>query len=321
VKRTEKNQFTGEIAPVAQGMNVMATAKYEEVLNCVLCSSGRGAHSFFESVPVGDGEIYYVLCQRCGLIFQSPRMSAGELDVYYLDGYRKFVQGSEQPIEKDIRVQKGRAVHLVEFAKSMLPKVNHTLDIGSSTGSLLLGLQEAYGCSGTGIEPGKAYREFSRANGLNIVGDLSELGKSERHSFDLITMAHVLEHLSDPVDYLKNLKLQWISSAGSLLLEVPNLFGHQTFERSHLFAFSPQSIVEMLHQTGFNVRKLWVHGKPRSLLIPLYISVLASPAADRATRAIRSSSSGIRWRRKRGMIWRRFVTKFAARWAWLPWPE
>lgn len=300
---------------------MMTTSGNEEVLSCVLCSSGREAHNFFESVPEADGEINYVLCRRCGMIFQSPRMSAVQLAVYYVDGYRKFVQGSEDPIEKDRRVQKGRAVHLVDFAKTMIPEVKRSLDIGSSTGSLLHALQEAYGCAGTGIEPGETYREYSRAHGLTILSDLNDLGESERHSFDLITMAHVLEHLSNPVNYLKNLKERWISNDGSLLLEVPNVFGHQALERSHLFAFSPQSIAETLRQAGFNVRKLWVHGKPRSLLIPLYISVMASPAENRAIGNIRSSSSGIRWRRKTGMLWRRFVTKFAARWAWLPWPE
>ena len=311
----------GEISLGARGMNEMTTARYEEVLSCVLCSSGRESHSFFESVPVADGEIDYVLCQRCGMIFQSPRISAEELAAFYVDGYRKFVQGSEEPIEKDVRVQKGRAVHLVDFAKSVIPEVKRSLDIGSSTGSLLHALQEAYGCAGTGIEPGQAYREYSRANGLSTFGDLSDLGESARHSFDLITMAHVLEHLSDPVNFLKNLKEHWISNAGSLLIEVPNLFGHQAFERSHLFAFSTQLIKEILRQAGFSVRKLWVHGKPRSLLIPLYITVLASPAENSTMRNIRSSSSGIRRRRKMGMLWRRLVTKFAARWAWLPWPE
>lgn len=49
-------------------------------------------------------------------------------------------------------------------------------------------------------------------------------------------MAHVLEHLPDPVEYLVPSLKNLIDPAGWHLIEVPNLYAHDSFRPAHLVA-------------------------------------------------------------------------------------
>jgi len=149
---------------------------------------------------IDDRSLTYQLCKSCGLVFQSPRMSDEELQEFYRAEYRLLVQGEEGPSEKDRRIQAGRARNLLAFAQRHLKEVRTHLDIGSSAGTLLQAIQNEYGCASVGVEPGDAYRVFSQDRGSQVVADLGDLDSSLTNGFDLITMAHVVEHLPDPVN-------------------------------------------------------------------------------------------------------------------------
>jgi 2-polyprenyl-3-methyl-5-hydroxy-6-metoxy-1,4-benzoquinol methylase len=293
-----------------------------EVTQCLLCGSDPGMHKHFETHLDEAGEVHYLLCERCGLVFQSPRFTEQELNEFYSVQYRLTVQGSAEPTEKDLRIQHARAKNLLDFLKGNTENISRCLDIGSSTGMLLKVLHAGYGCEVMGVEPGDAYREYGQREGIPAVGNLEQLDTAFEKSFDLITMAHTLEHLPEPLSYLKNLKQNWLNDSGYVLIEVPNLLGHTSFELAHLTAYTKQTLRAMLHQAGLEVIKIRAHGAPRSLLIPLYITALAvvrGPSSD--SYVFQGRPGWIRVRRKIGMWWNRFATRFLTRWAWLPWPE
>ena len=289
------------------------------VSNCPLCEGER--HRFFEILKDGEREVAYHVCATCGMVFQSPRMTTEEIDDFYQSKYRVLVQGQEGPSEKDRRVQAGRARHLVAFCKPHIQEVNSHLDIGSSAGSLMKAVRDAYGCASIGVEPGDAYRDFSRQRGLQTVAALGELGAEQRASFDLISMSHMLEHIPDPIHYLEMLRKDWLTPDGTILIEVPNLFGHQSYELAHLLAFSPHTLKETLQAAGFEVVALKAHGNPRSRCIPLYITALARvDGGGRARENIRWSANAVRFQRRLGMAWHRWLTRFLPGLAWLPFP-
>jgi len=297
-------------------------ARTLEITQCLLCGSEPGMHTHFETHYGEAGEDHYLICERCGLVFQSPRLSQEDLEAFYSASYRVLVQGSAEPTDKDLRIQHARAKNLLSFAKENAGKISLCMDIGSSTGILLKAFREGYGCEVIGIEPGDAYREYSQREGITAVKSLNELNTNYERSFDLVTMAHTLEHLPEPLSYLRNLRERWLTDKGFILIEVPNLLGHNSFELAHLTAFTSQTLSTMLHQAGFEVVRIQTHGKPRSLLIHLYISVLAVARGDTAQlQSIRANSRWIRFRRSLGMLWSRLATRFLSRWAWLPWPE
>ncbi len=304
--------------PVSQPLD---SNVWEDVPHCSLCRSGQDQHAIFTQLEDAGARLQYRICEQCGLIFQSPRMNQAALDRFYMEQYRKTVQDSEGPTEKDLRVQAGRASAMSQFMHRDVAEIHRHLDIGSSAGTLLAKIGADYGCESVGIEPGEAYRAYAAQRNLRVVPELETLEAEGESPFDLVSMSHVLEHLPDPLEYLRHLRQRWIVPNGWMLIEVPNLYGHQTFELAHLFAFSAATLREILQQAGFEIVRMHSHGQPRSRLIPLYLTVLARPHyGDSTQRRIRSGSSGVRVRRRLGMLWRRIATSIFAKWAWLPWP-
>src|SRR4030042_6222682 len=118
------------------------------VVRCPLCG-GTGFEPFERHEESGR-ELVYLLCPTCGMVLQSPRMSDEELAEFYTAGYRLIVQGTEAATDKDLRIQAGRARHLVRFCRGVLPSVAHHLDIGSFGGALLRAGPRAHGAGGVG---------------------------------------------------------------------------------------------------------------------------------------------------------------------------
>ena len=303
-------------------MGTQNPSDWKDVPHCPLCQIGLERRSLFERINDGGAQLQYQLCDRCGLVFQSPRMNEAALDRFYVEQYRQMVQASEGPTEKDLRVQAGRARAMLRFIRRDVSAIGRHLDIGSSAGALLVEFRAKYACESVGIEPGDAYRNFTEHKGLRVYPDLESMESQDESSFDMVSMSHVLEHFPDPLTYLKHLRATWMASGGMLLIEVPNLFGHQAFEFSHLAAYSAATLKAMLEQAGFEVLRMRAHGQPRSRLIPLYLTALArSRNAVAPSGRIFSTGRGVRWRRRLGMIWRRLATKMFPRLAWLPWPS
>ena len=287
------------------------------VESCPLCGAGSEFHAPFENVIEGDLVVEFWLCERCGMVFQSAQMSDEARGEYYAGSYRALVQGTEAPTDKDLRVQSGRARHITDFARKELRSVGNHLDIGSSSGALLRESQAAWNGEVVGIEPGDAYREYSQSRGATVVSRLEDL---QGQRFDLITMAHVLEHLPNPVQYLQDLLRNWLAPGGHLLIEVPNLYGHQSLELSHTIAFSRRTLVETLEQAGFEIVRISSHSEPRSRLLSLYLLVLARATTGSSSK-VRRGSGGVRLKRKLGNIRRRRLTQFAPGLVWKPLPE
>ena len=292
---------------------ISASADLIDVMECPIC--GSPINDLFESVDDREREISYRLCSNCGTVFQSPRMTKASLMTYYATEYISRHQHATGVTEKEVRIQAGRARNLVKMLTSELSLVERHLDIGSSTGSLLLAVRSAYGNEAIGIEPANAYRAYCEARGLSVVPDLALL---DDRRFDLITMAHVVEHLPDPVNYLDKIRGRWLTRDGTLLVEVPNLYGHYSVEIPHLFCFSAETLNYALARAGYEVTRLERHGSPRSKLIPLYLTAIAKSAAGIPIRPSRPRS--VRFKRRSGMAWNRIASRIAPGWAWLPLP-
>lgn len=287
----------------------------EDVSVCPLCGSDR--KKLFDLRRFKDQVVQNQICLNCGLVYQSPRMTAVELDVFYQQEYRQLYQGSEGPNPKDLAVQRGRAESLLSFAQGNLAKVSHHLDIGCSAGLLLSAFARTYGSHPVGVEPGDAYRRFAEGQGLTVYPALEMLQENEQESFDLISLAHVLEHIAYPVQYLAELRRDWLAAEGYLLVEVPNLYCHDSFEVAHLVAYSPHSLTQTLQAAGFEVVAFKQHGQPRSKVLPLYLTALARPDLSASTHQLKPE----RWvaaKRRYGLTHRRLLNRLIPGRAWLP---
>ncbi|MEZ0395247.1 MAG: class I SAM-dependent methyltransferase [Anaerolineales bacterium] len=286
----------------------------EEVRLCPLCGYDRS--TLFDRREHLGRLVCNRLCSRCGLIFQSPRMTAAEAEAHYAAEYRRTIQGREGPTAKDLDFQRQRAARLVDFLRRKVRRLERCLDIGCSSGLLLQRLRETYAAQATGVEPGEAYRAYARECGLEVHASLDEV-EADGRRFDLISLIHVLEHLPDPVAYLTRLRERLLAADGWLLVEVPNVYIHTSFEYEHLYSFSRRTLTETLRKAGFRLAAVRLQGRPISQCFPFYITVLARPLAGPPRPFRLRPERGAARKRLLGTIFQIFVTqRFPKRW-WL----
>lgn len=287
----------------------------QPVERCPLCASPESR--LFDRRSFQGIEVRNQICTRCGLVYQSPRMSDDELALFYEAEYRRLYQGSPGPSAKDLAVQRLRADALYAFCQRRVERVTRHLDIGCSAGSLLQRLQAGLGSQPVGVEPGQAYRQHAQAQGLRVYAALNDLKTAGEPHFDLVSLAHVLEHIPDPLGYLAELRQELLAPDGWLLLEVPNLYAHDSFEVAHLVSYSPHTLRQVLEQAGYSITILEAHGRPRSKRLPLYLTALARPAARPAASSV-IPETGVASKRRRAMLRRRILERLSPRQAWLP---
>lgn len=287
----------------------------EDIRICPLCG---GQHSrFFDRCEFRGQTVVNRLCLDCGLVYQSPRMAEAESAVFYAEEYRLLNEDSANPTARNIAAQHARAEVLVTFARPTVQKVTRALDIGCSMGILLRHFEEAYHCQLAGIEPGEAHRSQARKEGLTVYAGLEELEEVEKGRFDLVSMAHVLEHLPDPFGYLVHLRETLLDPAGWLLLEVPNLYAHDSFETAHLVSYSAHTLAQTLEKAGFDILCLEKHGRPRSALLPLYLTLLARHGSGTQRTFRLQPEQGVAFKRRTGMFRRRILERLFPKRAWI----
>ncbi len=121
------------------------------------------------------------------------------------------------------------------------------LDVGCGEGSFLANMQ-TLGWQVTGVEPDSdAARNAREQTGLHDVrsGSLEDV-QLEQNSFDAVTLVHVLEHLPDPAQTLRQCWLL-LRRGGQLVITTPNAksLGRKLFKKDwrgwepprHLFLF------------------------------------------------------------------------------------
>ena len=286
----------------------------EFIKNCPLCLGNE--HQVFESTKFREQMVVNQICRTCGFVYQSPRMTRKELDSFYAKEYRQVYQGSEGPTRKDLRIQSGRADALLAFIRPLISSVNRHLDIGSSAGILLQTFKGYFQNHPVGIEPGESYRNYSKNQELQVYGDLQEIKDGHEERFDLVSMGHVLEHIPNPVAYLVELRERFLTTGGYLLVEVPNLYFHDCFEIAHMSSFSSHTLKQTIGKAGYDLVAEMKHGRPRSKLLPLYITVLARVGSPGPQWKV-VSENRVKIKRKLGMYTRRIIQRTLPGMAWI----
>jgi 2-polyprenyl-3-methyl-5-hydroxy-6-metoxy-1,4-benzoquinol methylase len=297
----------------------------QDVSHCPFC--GGTESRLFDRREFRKQPVTNRICAACGLVFQSPRLAESELERFYESDYRRLYQGEEGPTSGDLAVQEKRAGGLLATLRAcpeigLSPRVPgrvlRHLDMGCSSGLLLKRFEDALGTHPVGVEPGTAYREYARQQGLTVYASLHDLLEARERPFDLVSMIHVLEHMPDPAGTLIQLRETLMVDSACLLLEVPNLYAHDCFEVAHLVSFSAHTLSQVVQRAGYEVVALRRHGWPRSRLLPLYITLIARPALALHRTFLLLPERGVAVKRRLGLFRRRVLQKIFPHLAWLP---
>lgn len=147
---------------------------------------------------------------------------------------------------------------------------------------------------------------------------IDELMDEDTVRFDLISMMHVLEHLNDPLETLVKLRNNLLTSDGYILIEVPNFYAHDSYEIAHLTCFTKHSLIQTLRLAGYDIVAGKEHGFPRSKVLNLYLTILATPKRNERKGYSLKPDRMVRSKRRLGFLYRKIMQKLFPRHAWLP---
>jgi SAM-dependent methyltransferase len=195
----------------------------------------------------------YFYCPGCHLVQVWPRPSEKDLASYYDQTYQVDRNNYLQRIKRD-------GADLLKLITAR-PGMKDLLEVGSSWGGFLaLAKSRGFNVKGVEISPQAARWAQEREN-LDIhCGTLASSPFVGRGEFDLVVAWHVIEHLIDPLEFLRQAR-SCLRPGGLLALRTPNVaslvsrangrawewFGAPT----HLTLFSPQGLARITTRAGF----------------------------------------------------------------------
>jgi SAM-dependent methyltransferase len=113
-----------------------------------------------------------------------------------------------------------------------------------------------------GIDPSEGFIEYIKSKGIPVYRDLPDLQKEHPQKFDLIIHYYVLEHISEPLIFIKDY-MKLLNDHGKMIFEVPcatdpliELYKVSSFDKfywsiAHHWYFNKTSLVKLLENTGF----------------------------------------------------------------------
>lgn len=157
------------------------------------------------------------------MLITSPQPSFENLGRYYESpDYISHTDSKRSLFEKAYHFVKGIALkNKLNLINSCNPNKGKLLDIGAGTGDFLLTAKEN-GWYTIGIEPSEKAKAIAIQKGLEFSATIEEL---ESHTFDVITMWHVLEHVPNLENQIKELK-RLVKPNGTIIIAVPNFKSH-----------------------------------------------------------------------------------------------
>jgi SAM-dependent methyltransferase len=222
-------------------------------VKCSIC--GCGEADFIKKWDAWE----VVECKNCAFVYITPLPDEQFLHSHY----QNYL-----PIERD-RIAQWQTMMVDIFDKSLNiieEKYQHRrgalLDIGCGYGFFLEEARKR-GWRVYGVEPCMHARDYAVSKSLDITSEDLFGCAYEDQMFDVVTLFYVLEHLRDPLRYLKEVN-RILKPEGLLLVRLPyttpivkllkalgipnNLYDVP----SHLSDFSPRTIALALEKTGFS---------------------------------------------------------------------
>jgi SAM-dependent methyltransferase len=230
------------------------------VMPCRICGARERTLVSREVSEAPESAVYR--CGGCDLVYLDPIMSEADEAAFYLEQFERYMEGRSgagwKSPEAHFQSYQSEATRRLPLVEPYVRAADRLLEVGSSTGFFLDRLKD-HVRTVTGVEPSEAYRVYAASRGLETVEDLALLGARQ---FDVILLYYVLEHLRDPIGYLRRLGDR-LAPAGRLLVEVPNVedallsvyavpsFGPFYWQKAHYQNFSQRTLAAVLDQAGY----------------------------------------------------------------------
>ncbi len=247
--------------------------QYEEV-RCYLCGSERCTEFLIgeDDLTGKDGRFLYVQCDKCGLVYQNPRLPVDRIKEFYDSEYiahrKKKDWGPLTPLYTWAMNKHDRDKEKLVSRFVRLGPKTEVLDVGCAVGTFLLHLNRRYGCaiSGLDFKEDLAYPGFDQ---IEFYQGLFYEAPLQRNRYDLVTMWHFLEHCYDPERSLRT-AAEVLNDDGTLIVEVPRLdsltyrlFGEKwpgVQAPQHTALYTKETLCRMVEKNGFRIQTYLPYG-------------------------------------------------------------
>jgi SAM-dependent methyltransferase len=244
-----------------------------EYVDCPLCKANN-----CKKITTEWGILGIVKCKDCGLIYVNPRLKEPEKNYWgSKEGYLK----EAELIFTGKRSSHRKANYLSDLKNiERIKPSGNLLEIGTNMG-LFLNNAKNRGWRLFGIEPSPALSEIAREKfGLEIFTGFLHENKFSDNFFDVVTLIDVFEHITKPLEMLKDIH-RIIKPDGLFFIKVPhadfNLLKYTLYKkilhkfapvqdifrdifdsREHVVHYTKETIIKMLDKGGFKVNSVGI---------------------------------------------------------------
>jgi SAM-dependent methyltransferase len=236
---------------------------------CAICGTPGAAEELYPATFDADAfnaqifsarrlpdRIHYrvVRCSNCGLVRSDPVASGDALAALYERS--QFDYAAEVPtLQRTYR-------RYFRKARALAPRLDAVLEVGAGNGFFLEVVRAEGVATVKGVEPSTAAIAAARADiQPHLVADILRAGLFPPATFDLVCAFQVLDHVPDPLDFLR--QCHALLRHGGLVLfvvhDVESWSAKLMRERSpiidieHTYLYSRKTIGALLERAGFEV--------------------------------------------------------------------
>lgn len=229
-------------------------------MNCRFCNSDQFSENFVST----HKSVRMSICASCGChnMSEDKEINYNVSDSYWNnvtdpDGIIRNITSDE---ERNFKLKNwyGDVPNFINSYND--PKV---LDIGCGLGYLLSCLKTKYKY---GLEPGSFACETIKKNypNIKIFNKENNYIKEIKEEFDIIVAYHVIEHLDDPLQLVKDIKNK-LKKKGKIIIGTPqigtlisNYFGknYRLYNEEHKILFNMKSLQKLLISNSFKIIKI-----------------------------------------------------------------
>lgn len=230
-----------------------------------LCPACKSAKYSYLGPYIAQTELFkdreIAKCLQCQLVSMHPCLIEGVSANYYEKQY-----WTDELLKRRLPSLQAQAHSRCVFMRSAVSNNGYlrVLDVGAGIGYMNWGVRAVWPDAKveyTAIEVNPAAVKYLHSDqGVDhCVKDLAEV----RGVFDVIVLSHILEHITEPVNFLSKIASLLNQSGGCLFVEVPNLdFKFKKRNEPHVLFYSPETLANVLNIQDFQVIKIATCGEP-----------------------------------------------------------
>jgi len=183
-------------------------------------------------------------CERCGLVFLNPRLTADAYARFYQSVYRPLVSAYHGRLIDARTIQDEQRVYAAERVAFLRPFVSRDLqtllDIGGSTGVVAAHLARELGLTATVVDPAPLEVAEARRLGLETMTGLVEQYDFGARIFDVVIVCQTVDHLLDVAGTLGRIR-GLLAPQGLLFIDIVD------FQAAYLRNWSVEDAVKIDH--------------------------------------------------------------------------